>query len=201
MNYLAHAFLSNESPEAIAGALLGDFVKGAAAARYGAAVRDAIHLHRAIDRYTDAHATVHASRALVSPARRRFAGVMVDVFYDHFLARHWARYSHQPLAEFTAGVYAVLRAWQPQFPERLARMVPRMCGDDWLGAYAEVAAVDAALNGIARRLARYPRAQALHDAVEDLEREYPALERQFLDYFPQLCTFAAAQQPPRRAAG
>jgi acyl carrier protein phosphodiesterase len=203
MNYLAHAFLSRSSPELLIGGLLGDFVKGALGERYTPAVRAGILLHRAIDRYTDAHATVHASCALISPARRRFAAILVDVFYDHFLARHWQRYTEQPLTDFTQQVYATLLPQLASFPERLQHILPRMAADDWLGSYAEVASVDTALHGIARRFQRYPRAVVLADGVQELLHNYLALERHFLAYFPELLGFVASElhnapaPPPR----
>jgi acyl carrier protein phosphodiesterase len=166
MNYLAHAFLSRSSPELLIGGLLGDFVKGALGERYTPGVRTGILLHRAIDRYTDAHASVRASCALISPARRRFAAILVDVFYDHFLARHWPRYSEQPLADFTQQVYATLLPQLASYPERLQYILPRMAADDWLASYAEVESVDAALHGIARRFQRYPRAVVLANGVQ-----------------------------------
>ena len=109
MNFLAHAFLARSSPELLIGGLLGDFVKGRERLQqYSPAVRAGILLHRAIDRYTDAHPAVHASCALISPARRRFAAILVDVFCDHFLACHWHRYTDLPLEAFTQQVYTTL---------------------------------------------------------------------------------------------
>ncbi len=194
MNYLAHAFLSCYSPEAVIGALLGDFVKGPAADRHPPAVRAAIQLHRAIDHYTDEHPIVRASRALVTPARRRFAGVLVDVFYDHFLARDFARYSATPLEDFTQQVYEVLARQRETYPERLQRVLPRMIAGDWLASYAGLEAVDAALNGIARRLRRFPRAQVLTTAVEELEREYRSFEQHFHAFFPELLRFVETRR-------
>ena len=194
MNYLAHAFLSRASPELLIGGLLGDFVKGALGERYTPAVRAGILLHRAIDRYTDAHPTVRASCALISPVRRRFAAILVDVFYDHFLARHWQRYADLPLEEFTQQVYATLLPHTPDYPERLQRILPRMAADDWLASYAEIESVDAALHGIARRFQRYPRAVVLNDGVQELLLNYAALEQQFLEFFPELLGFVEAER-------
>ncbi len=193
MNYLAHVFLSQQSPEAMLGAVLGDFVKGPVGTDYPPAIREAILLHRHIDRYTDAHPLHHASRALISPARRRFAPVLIDIFYDHFLARHWTDYSAVPLSQFAQQVYAVLLANRSSLPERLQRAAPQMAASDWLNAYAGLAGIDAALNGIARRLGRYPRAAVLIGAVEELERHYVDFEQQFRDYFPQLIAYTETQ--------
>src|SRR4030065_2169816 len=123
MNYLAHAFLSRSSPELLIGGLLGDFVKGREHLKqYSPAVCVGSRLHRAIDRYTDAHAIVRASCALISPTRRRFAAILVDVFYDHFLARHWQRYADLTLEAFTHQVYATLLPHMASYPERLQRI-------------------------------------------------------------------------------
>jgi acyl carrier protein phosphodiesterase len=191
VNYLAHLFLSHRTPEAVTGALLGDFVKGSLPAQWSPALRDAVLLHRAIDRYTDGHAAVAAGRLLISRERRRFAGILVDVFFDHFLARRWSRYSAQPLAEFTAEVYAILLPQRSTFPERLQHVLPRMARDDWLASYAAVESVDVALNGIARRFRHPERATALTTAVEELRRHYPSFEALFAEFFPQLQAFVA----------
>jgi acyl carrier protein phosphodiesterase len=192
MNYLAHVFLSHQTPDAIVGAMLGDFVKGRSVEGWSAEVRAAILLHRAVDRYTDAHAIVRASRALVTPERRRFAGILVDVFYDHFLARHWVRYHDRPLPEFTRSVYTALLARRATFPERLQRILPRMAADDWLAAYAEVASVDLALNGIARRFRYAERARVLRTAVTELHDNYGRFEEHFREFLPQAHAFVAA---------
>jgi acyl carrier protein phosphodiesterase len=195
MNYLAHAFLSRSSPELLIGGLLGDFVKGREHLKqYSPAVRAGIHLHRAIDRYTDSHPIVRASCACISPARRRFAAILVDVFYDHFLARHWTRYAELPLENFTQQVYATLLPEIASYPERLQRMLPRMAAEDWLASYAEIEAVDAALHGIARRFRRFARAAVLADGVQELLHDYAALEQHFLEFFPELLGFVETEQ-------
>jgi len=195
MNYLAHAFLSRSSPELLIGGLLGDFVKGREHLKqYSPAVCAGIRLHRAIDRYTDAHVIVRASCALVSPVRRRFAAILVDVFYDHFLACHWTRYTELPLEDFTQQVYATLLPGIASYPERLQHMLPRMAAEDWLASYAEIEAVDAALHGIARRFRRFARAAVLADGVQELLHHYAALEQHFLDFFPELLGFVETEQ-------
>jgi acyl carrier protein phosphodiesterase len=201
MNYLAHTLLTGDSPGAITGALLGDFVKGAIDGRYDGEIAEAIRLHRAIDRYTDAHEIHRRSRARMSTARRRFSGILADVFYDHFLARHWSSYSAIPLHTHTQRVYAVLKRERPHLPERLQRMLPYMTADDWLGSYGELKSVDAALHGIARRFRRFPRAAILAGAVEELEAHYHGFEDDFLSFFPQVAAFAAEQRRATVARG
>jgi acyl carrier protein phosphodiesterase len=192
MNYLAHIYLSHSSPDAITGAMLGDFVKGRPSELWSSDIRRAIVLHRAIDRYTDTHELVRVGRGLVSAERRRFAGIIVDVVYDHFLARHWDRFHDRPLSQFTDEVYRTLLAQQAGLPERLQRILPWMAADDWLGSYGEVEGINASLNGIARRFKRPDKALALRTAVEELERNYLAFERNFLEFFPTLRAFVAS---------
>jgi len=186
VNYLAHMFLSHETPAAVIGGFLGDFVKGAVGDRFNPEVERGILLHRNIDRYTDGHATVACSKRLVSPDRRRYAGIMIDVFYDHFLAKHWSRFTLVPLADFTRRIYAILNQHRHSLPERLQHMLPRMAGDDWLGSYRELQAIDAALNGIGRR---FKRRNNLNNAAEELERHYMQFENHFFAFLPDLIAY------------
>lgn len=191
MNYLAHAFLARATPELLTGGLLGDFVKGRLGNGYSPAVRDGIVLHRAIDRFTDEHPLVVACRRCIAPERRRFAGILVDIYFDHFLALHWSHYSRQPLTHFTRNVYAVLWPQRHDFPARLQRVLPWMRAEDWLASYADIEAVEACLHGMARRFRFAERAQPLADGVHDLLAHYGALQAHFADFFPQLEIFVA----------
>ena len=200
MNYLAHVFLSHHTPDAIVGALLGDFVKGRVVDGWNEDVRAAIAVHRAVDRYTDRHPLTRASCALVSTERRRFAGILIDVFYDHFLARHWSRFHPLPLADFTQTIYAALWPRRTEYPARLQRILPWMMRDDWLASYAEIASVDAALRGLARRFRFAQRAGGLATGISELEENYAALEKNFLEFVPQLRDFSESELIERRAS-
>ena len=104
MNYLAHALLAGDHPADRIGGVIGDFVKGPLdplPAGLGPGLAAGVMLHRRIDSFADTHPAFLRSRGRVSAARRRVAGVMVDMFYDHFLARHWAHFSDQALGDFT----------------------------------------------------------------------------------------------------
>ena len=185
MNYLAHVFLARHSSAAMIGGLLGDFVKGSIHG-YPAEIRAGIVLHRAIDRYTDAHHLVRSSCALMSVRRRRYAGIMVDVFFDHFLACHWHRYTQTPLSVFTHATYAELLARSAEFPQRLQHVLPHMTQHDWLGSYQEVEAIDAAINGISRRMRR---ANPLLGGAQEMLDNYASLQANFLQFFPDLLQF------------
>lgn len=108
MNYLAHLYLAERSVEGLLGSLLGDFVKGPLDDKYPEAIRRGIVLHRSIDSFTDAHPLHLESRNRIGRARRRYAGIIVDVTYDHFLCRYWSDYSDETLESFVARVYEIL---------------------------------------------------------------------------------------------
>lgn len=153
MNYLAHLHLGGPGREQLLGSLYGDFVKGPLQGLYDPRIEAAIALHRRIDMYTDRHPLVDIALSRFSTVRRRYAGIVLDVFFDHCLARDWALYGEGPLVDFTARVYQVLGT-EPQLPGRLAQIAPYMAADDWLGSYREFEVLGQVLRGISRRLSR-----------------------------------------------
>lgn len=173
------------------GSLMGDFVKGPLtnreiSERYSAEMTRAIGLHRKIDSYTDSHPTVRESWNRVSKGRRRFAGVMVDIFYDHYLAKYWTEYHHKQLSEFTDDFYAVLARRHSEMPERLQRISNSMISLDWLGSYANVQSVRGALNRISQRLRRE---NTLFDSADELLDNYKEIELDFRRFLPDAIEF------------
>ncbi len=183
MNYLAHLYLAEGSPESLVGSILGDFVKGAIGDKYPQGVRRGIELHRKIDAYTDSHETTLASRNLFSPLRRRFAGIIVDLCYDHFLYRHWQKFTEVELGEFISRVYDILLTYGAMLPERLRAMIPVMIREDWLGSYQDLQGVEQALNRLSKRITQGDR---LLGAIEEINHHYLKLEADFLIFFPDL---------------
>ena len=186
MNFLAHLYLSSDSDDAIIGALLGDFVKGPLSESYSPTILGAIRLHRSIDTFTDAHTMVRQSKARVPPVRRRYAGIMVDMFYDHFLAQHWNDYTDEPLDDFVCRVYATLRTRHDELPPRLQRIAPNMIEFDWLGSYREFDAIAQALDRVGTRLRR---GNGLLGSGADLVHGYTAFEQDFREFFPDAIDF------------
>ena len=203
MNYLAHLYLAGDSPRALVGSLAADFVKGRVPEDQNDEVRRAILLHRQIDGFTDRHPIHAESRRRVAPPRRRYAGVLVDLFYDHFLAAEWSRYSAVPLEQYCARVYAVLIEHAALLPPRLQARLPVMAAEDWLGSYATFAGIDRALRGLSRRVRRE---NPLAGGVEELAASYDL----FRDDFVQLaivdvigvhvwqCSRLSTERPKRR---
>ncbi|WMN19127.1 ACP phosphodiesterase [Pseudomonas piscis] len=192
MNYLAHLHLGGQRPGQLLGSLYGDFVKGRLQGQFAPEVEAAIQLHRRIDTYTDSHPLVAAALARFAQTRRRYAGIVIDVFFDHCLARDWAQYADRPLQAFTADVYRALAA-EPQLPGRLAQIAPYMAADDWLGSYRDFRVLEQVLRGIARRLSR---PEELTAAMGELERLYQPLSEDFREFYPQLQVFAEQYTAP-----
>ncbi|TDF78794.1 ACP phosphodiesterase [Pseudomonas sp. H9] len=186
MNYLAHLHLGGQQPEQLLGSLYGDFVKGPLAGRYPVPLEAAIRLHRQIDVFTDAHPLVLQALGRFPRERRRYAGIILDVFFDHCLALHWQDYAEQPLEQFTGRVYQVLAA-QAELPGRLAQIAPYMAADDWLGSYRDFDVLGPVFRGIARRLSR---PEGMAGALEIVEALYSPLMDDFRAFYPELQAFA-----------
>jgi acyl carrier protein phosphodiesterase len=192
MNFLAHALLAGSRPADRLGGILGDFVKGPLPAGLPPDVAAGVALHRRIDSYADRHPAFRRSRSRVSPARRRYAGIMVDLFYDHFLARHWERYHPQALANFAAEIYELLGAHAALLPPRLAQILPLMRGQDWLASYRWADQVAGALDRMAVR--RFTRPNGLAGAGADLGAAYAGFEADFAEFFPDALGYAQAMR-------
>lgn len=190
MNYLAHLHLGGPRPADLLGSLYGDFVKGPLQGHWPADIEAAIRLHRRIDAFTDSHPLVCRARVRFSETRRRYAGILLDVFFDHCLARYWEEYAEEPLPAFTARVYALL-ASEAQLPGRLTELAPRMVQQDWLGSYRDFAVLERVLTGMQRRLSR---PEGLAGALDELERLYQPLSDDFHALYPQLQDFARMQR-------
>ncbi|WP_223463815.1 MULTISPECIES: acyl carrier protein phosphodiesterase [unclassified Pseudomonas] len=186
MNYLAHLHLGGQRPGQLLGSLYGDFVKGRLQGQFAPEIEGAIQLHRSIDVFTDRHPLVDVALSRFSLTRRRYAGIVLDVFFDHCLARDWTLYADRPLALFTSDVYQVLSS-ERQLPERLAKIAPHMVANDWLGSYQEFEVLEQVLRGISRRLTR---PEELAAAMQELRRLYEPLSEDFRLFYPQLQAFA-----------
>jgi acyl carrier protein phosphodiesterase len=192
MNYLAHLHLGGQRPGQLLGSLYGDFVKGRLQGQFAAEIEGAIQLHRSIDVFTDRHPQVDIALSRFSMTRRRYAGIVLDVFFDHCLARDWTLYADRPLALFTSDVYRVLSS-ERQLPERLAKIAPHMVANDWLGSYQEFEVLEQVLRGISRRLTR---PEELAAAMQELRRLYEPLSEDFRLFYPQLQAFARNYPTP-----
>jgi len=192
MNYLAHIFLASHSNDAMVGALLDDFVKASNGDQYDYPIALEIALHRKIDVYTDSHPIIQDARQLFENGRRRYAGILLDIFYDHVLAKNWRNYSATPLSDFIQKFYAGLSERQHILPDTLAWAAPRMIEQDWLGSYIDFSGVHIAVNRVSTRLSR--NGHLLREGMTDLDKNYVALASGFETFFPDLIRFAKEQR-------
>ncbi|MBI2306505.1 MAG: DUF479 domain-containing protein [Rhodocyclales bacterium] len=176
MNFLAHALLAGDDPALIVGGVIGDWIKGPLPGPLPADLARGVALHRAIDTFAETHAGFCSSRARVSPARRRYAGVLVDIFYDHLLARDWAAHHPQPLAGYCANVYRQIDERLDDIPESARQVLRLMAREDWLQSYA-------ALDGIADVLVRMSCRARRPNPLAGGEQEFLADAAGFADDF------------------
>ena len=184
MNYLAHALLSQPGELSLLGNLSGDHVKGPLPGwELHPDLRAGVARHRAVDAFSDRHAASRAARQRFPEGSRRFAGIFLDVLYDHYLSRHWARYCATPLPAFRREVYAAIAAHGNALPPGFAELAPHWAAADWLSAYASREGTRAVLERLVRRMRRpMPLAQMLAIA-EGCE---PLLTGDFLTLFDDL---------------
>lgn len=188
MNHLAHLRLSPADPDWRLGSLLGDFVRGEDWQRWPDRVKQGIELHRAVDAFTDAHRCVRASVARVDGPLRRFAPVLVDVFYDHFLLQRWHELGLETsVTTFASSIYELLQDRHASMPQGLRTVLPRMIEHRWLEQSGDLDGVHRVLARIAMRLRR---AVPLPLGAEILHRHYDAFAGDFADFWPAVARFA-----------
>lgn len=189
MNHLAHALLVGDDDELRLGGMLGDFVHGKPdPARYAPRVIDGIRLHRAIDVFTDAHPEVADARRLLPPPYRRFGGILLDMWFDHELARDFASWCAEPLDLYSERLRALLHRHEQMLPDGLKRFLIYMDAHDLPAGYARRAQIERALHGVSARLSR---ANPVGDAMPVLVGLEQPLRDTFKVFFPQLRAFAA----------
>lgn len=182
MNYLAHLFLAGDTAESMIGNLAGDFVKGPV--RGTDAIAEGIRHHRRVDAFTDTHPSVAAFRRVLIPDHGHYARIISDVFFDHFLAADFSRYSEEPLEAFVSRAFAMMDGHP--LPGRLSIVYPHMKG--WMLSYREIDSIRVALTNLSKRLSRKPH---LETATHHLIDSRVELERRFHDFFPDVVAFSS----------
>lgn len=184
MNFLAHLFLSDNRPKIMVGNFIGDFVKGRNPhERYEPGIAAGIELHRAIDHFTDTHYVVKNSKNRLRPVYRHYSGVIIDMFYDHFLARNWQHYSDEPLTDFALRAYRLIEEHEPILPEKVKHLMPYMTKGNWLVNYGQIQGLEQALKGMTRR-STYD--SKMNESVKELNLYYVDFENEFTSFFPEL---------------
>ena len=184
MNHFAHLVLAQPTVESTVGNLLGDFARGVDTGALPAPVRAGLFNHRAVDRFTDGHALVQEMKRSFSRRRRRFAGIALDIYFDHLLMQYWEQFERRPLDEAIAGFYRRMQVGRGLMPgENMRRVTQRMIDYDWFGSYRELDAVAESLDRVAARIRFENR---FDNAIEDLQRNDDLIREGFLEFYPQL---------------
>ena len=192
MNHLAHIFLSQRDTDLMVGNFIADHIKANKIEPYSQEIRNGIMMHRAIDNFTDSHALVKKSKARLFPKYRHYSAVLVDMFYDHILAKNWAIYSPISLGSFSKSAYHLLNSKTAEMPDRSVMVLGYMSRQDWLTSYGSIEGMTKALTGIAKR-AKFN--SKMEEAAIDLERDFKLYEAEFTPFFKELFEYASQWQP------
>ncbi len=190
MNYLAHIYLSGESEQIQLGNFIGDYVKGNRYADYPDGIRQGILLHRHIDHFTDHHPVVQDCNSLLRSGYGKHAGIVTDIFFDHFLASKWSDYSNDQLLSFTRRFHAVLLHHFTLLPTRVKLFLPFMIQHKRLYSYAELSGIERSLLIMGQRTS-LPENSAY--AIDLLKREYAFLSSAFGEFFSELIEYVEAE--------
>ncbi|WP_026464605.1 ACP phosphodiesterase [Adhaeribacter aquaticus] len=186
MNYLAHCFLSGNDEELLVGNFIADSVRGSQLQLFPERIAAGIILHRQIDAFTDSHPIVQKSKERLRPSYRKYAGVIADIYYDHFLAANFPEYSSVPLLTYAQQVYTTIQKYQFILPERVQYFLPYMVQQNWLFNYANFEGIRKSLTGLSRRTSFVSN---METAADELENNYPFYKEDFNKFFPDLQQF------------
>lgn len=187
MNFLAHIYLSFNDPEITLGNFFADHIRGNKFKHLPIKVQKGILLHRNIDTFTDAHPITKQSSKRLHKNYSHYSRVIVDIYYDHFLAKNWNTYSDVPLTEFVENFYTLLEENYDLLPLSTKRMMPYMITDNWLYNYSNLEGISKVLNGMNRRTNNRSK---MNFAIIDLEEYYEDFEKEFTAFFKELITFS-----------
>ena len=186
MNVLAHIYLSGDSDEIIIGNYIADFIRGKEYLNYPDQIRRGIIIHRHIDAFTDRHPVVHRSKLLFTKKYHKYAGVITDILYDHFLTKTWNLFSRKPIESVSYNFYMAMVNNFEVLPDNVKQMISSFIINDWIESYQTV-------NGIRKVLKTMSKTTKLPDetrfAIRELKRNYNSLEDDFLEFFPQLIEY------------
>ena len=196
MNYLAHLYLSQDTPLSKAGNLMADFLKHVDLESLPLGIRDGVKNHQATDKFTDNHPVILDLKSEFDSSFRRFVPIILDVTYDHMLAKSWDLYHDEDIHDFTARCYAQLRTAEQHMPEVMANRLRIIAKHNGLASYVGLESVGKTLTAISNRM-RFD--NHLDQAYGEVLQVYHLIEESFHEFFPQLCAFIEAQNIEHRA--
>lgn len=197
MNWLAHLYLSENNVEHRLGNILADVVKGKDRKQLSDGIRRGISCHQTIDAFTDFHPLVLGCKQYFHPEIRIFAGIILDVYFDHLLAVNWPRYSDTSLDQFLSEIYQSFISYPGELPEKIRTQLGRIATEDWLGSYRTLEGIEKTLARISLRIKR---PVSLQHSIRELTENRLPIEKAFHLFFPQLrahvLSWSERQAPP-----
>ena len=188
MNFLAHIYLSGEGDELLTiGNFIADTVRGKEYLQYPEAMQRGILLHRRIDTFTDEHPIFRQSKHRLVPAYNHYAGVLVDIFYDYFLAKHWKEYSAISLDEYAEHFYNSLQKHQHFFSEKAQKLSKYIIAERWLENYQTIEGIASILYQMDSRTGFISKMQY---AANDLYKDEKIYEEEFENFFREIRNFS-----------
>lgn len=188
MNFLAHIYLSGDDKDIIIGNFIADGIKGSNYKNFPVGIQKGILLHREIDTFTDSHPIVRKSTKRLHEKYGHYSGIIVDILYDHYLAKNWVVYCDVPLDVFVENFYNLLSEYHEILPTRIQRMIPYMLADNWLLSYATIPGISKILYQMNFRTKNQSK---MNLAVVELEEYYADFEKEFTEFFYELVSFSS----------
>jgi acyl carrier protein phosphodiesterase len=183
MNFLAHIYLSGTNDAVKIGNFMADSIRGHRYDAYPTDLRKGILLHRAIDSFTDAHPVYRQSKHRLHVKYGHYSGVIMDIFYDHFLAKNWAQYSPIALEQYAHTFYTLLTDHLDTLTDRVKGMLPYMIARNWLVSYATLEGLEMILFQMDHRTKNRV---AMHESIVELKQYYELFEAEFTLFFEAL---------------
>jgi acyl carrier protein phosphodiesterase len=190
MNFLAHLYLSPNNKHIMLGNFIADHVRGNKFKHLPEDIQKGIYLHRKIDTFTDSNEIVRISKRRLHERYGHYDGVIIDIFYDHFLAKNWNEYSQIPLDIYTNSVYKYFQSQMEILPEKTKELLPFMIQYNWLYNYQFIEGIQSVMNGMNRRTKGKSK---MNLAVEDLELYYSEFENDFQNFMLELINFVSIE--------
>jgi acyl carrier protein phosphodiesterase len=186
LNYLAHIYLSGTNEEILVGNFIGDYVKGFELGRFNELVRKGIMLHRHIDSFTDTNIIVKRSKTRIMEKYHKYAGIIIDIFYDHFLVANWRGYSPVPLDAFVKNVHHTLTRYVDMLPQGVQLFLPSFIQNNWIQKYSTIEGIEDVLHKMS---ARTTLPEETTYAIQVLRDEYDKFDAEFCSFFPTLINY------------
>lgn len=183
LNFLAHIYLSGENDFLKIGNFIADTVRGKQYLEYPQAIQQGILLHRKIDSFTDQHPIFRMSKKRIFPIFGHYSGVIVDIYYDYFLAKNWHYFSDVSLSEYTNEFYRLLLQYQNMFNEKANLLISHMIKDNWLESYQTLKGIESIFFQMDKRTGFISKMKL---ATNVLQEDETTFEKEFFIFFKEI---------------